>query len=299
MPGLGELCALLAPLSWSAALILYKRSSALPAPAITFFKNAIAFVLISATMVVMGVGLPDRSGADWARVIGSGVLGLAVADTLLFAGLRRIGAARLAVADTIYAPTVVLLAWAFLGERLDPSFLAGAVAVLGGVALASIDPAALRTRPSRPGEVAIGMLLALTAIVGTATGVVLVRPVLQTSDLIEVNWSRLAAGFGAQALFVLISGQREALIGFRPSPVWKTLIPAALLGTYVSLLLWLAGFKWAPASTAAVLNQIGTVYLLLLARYVLKEELKPRQVVGGLLAACGAVWIVVGPVLYR
>lgn len=295
MPHLGEICALLAPLCWSGAMILYKRSESVPAVAITFFKNTIALVLLSITMLALGVTIPDRSGADWARVIGSGVLGLAVSDTLLFAGMKRIGAARIAIVDTVYAPMVVLLAWVFLGEELSATFLGGALAVVTGVALASIDPGALRAGTAvPPRDIVVGMVLATVAIAGTATGVVLVRPVLQASDLVEVNWSRIAAGFGAQALFILATGQREALVAFRPSPVWRTLVPAAVLGTYISLLLWLGGFKWAPASVAAVLNQIGTIYLLVMARFLLGEELKPRQIAGGLLAAGGAVWIVVG-----
>jgi len=294
MPHLGEICALLAPLCWSGAMILYKRSGSVPPAAITLFKNAVAFVLLSLTMLILRVELPDRSWLDWARVVGSGVLGLFVADTLLFAGLKRIGAGRIAVVDTVYAPMIVVLAWAFLGERLGAGFFAGAAAVVVGVALATVDPAALRSRSGPTAEITLGMVLSAVAIAGTATGVILVRPVLETSDLVEVNWSRMAAGFGAQALWVLASGRRDALVAFRPQPVWRTLLPAAVLGTYVSLLLWLGGFKWAPASVAAILNQMGTVYLLLMARYLLHEELKPRQVVGGFVAAAGALWIVVG-----
>jgi len=84
----------------------------------------------------------------------------------------------------------------------------------------------------------------------------------------------------------------EAMVAFRPGPLWRTLVPAAFVGTYLSLLFWLGGFKWADASVAAVLNQMATVYLLLFARFVLKEQLRPRQVAGSLLAASGALWIV-------
>lgn len=294
MPHLGELLALLAPLCWSVAVILYKRSAALPPAGLTLFKNSLALGLLTLTLILAGIPVPlDRSAADWARLAASGVLGLTIADTLLFEGLRRIGAARLAVVDTVYAPMMVLLAWAFLGETPAGAFLVGAVAVVGGVALASIDPAALRVRPGPPGEVALGTGLALLAITGTAVGLLIVRPVLQDANLVEVTWARLLFGVVAQAGFMAATGRREALVAFTPSPVWRTLVPAALLGTYVSLLLWLGGFKWAPASVAAVLNQVATVYLLLLARFVLHEELKPRQVAGGLLAAAGAAWIVV------
>ncbi|MDP2305544.1 MAG: DMT family transporter [Pseudomonadota bacterium] len=297
---LGELCALLAPLSWSVAVILFKRSSAAPAISLNLFKNTFGLVLLSITMLVLGISIPtDRSGEDWARLIVSGFLGLAVADTLLFEGLRRIGAARLAVVDTIYAPMVVLLCWVFLGEQPNASFVLGGALVIGGVTLASVDPSALARdvgavagREARR-EVSLGALYATLAIVGTAIGVVIAKPVLERSDLIEVTWTRLVAGVIGMIVFTVVRGRgAEAMVAFWPGPLWRTLVPAAFFGTYLSLIFWLGGFKWADASVAATLNQMATVYLLVFARYVLKEPLLPRQVVGSLAAAAGALWIV-------
>lgn len=289
---LGELCALLAPLTWSVAVILFKRSSSAPAISLNLFKNTLGLVLLSLTMLVMGISIPrDRSAEDWARLTFSGFLGLAVADTLLFEGLRRIGAARLAVVDTIYAPMVVLLCWAFLGEQPNASFLVGGALVIGGVTLASVDPEALSREAGR--EVTLGALYATLAIIGTAIGVVIAKPVLERSDLIEVTWTRLAAGLVGLIVFTVVRGRgADALVAFWPGPLWRTLVPAAFFGTYLSLIFWLGGFKWADASVAATLNQMATVYLLVFAHYVLKEALRPRQVVGSLVAAAGALWIV-------
>ncbi|HNH50380.1 MAG TPA: EamA family transporter, partial [Myxococcota bacterium] len=100
---------MLAPLTWACAVVLFRKASDLAPETMNFFKNAVAVVLLGITMLVMDVSLPlDRSPRDWAMVAASGFLGLAFADTLLFAALSRIGAARLAVVDTVYAPTVVL-----------------------------------------------------------------------------------------------------------------------------------------------------------------------------------------------
>jgi drug/metabolite transporter (DMT)-like permease len=289
---LGVVCALLAPLAWSIAVVLFKRSSAAPPIAINLFKNTFAVVLLSVTMLVLRIPIPmDRSAADWGRLAFSGFLGLAVADTLLFEGLRRIGAGRLAVVDTIYAPLVVLLCWVFLGEEPNAAFLLGGAAVIGGVTLATIDPGALTREGGR--EVTVGVVYATLAICGTAIGVVIAKPVLQHSSLVEVTWTRLVAGmFGVLAYTIVRGRGAEAMVAFRPGPLWRTLVPAAFVGTYLSLLFWLGGFKWADASVAAVLNQMATVYLLLFARFVLKENLRPRQVAGSLLAASGALWIV-------
>jgi drug/metabolite transporter (DMT)-like permease len=289
-PTKGVACALLAPLAWAVAVILFKRSDRATPASLNLFKNAFGFVLLSITLAAWGIGLPaDRPVSDWLRLAVSGLLGLAIADTLLFAALARIDAARLAVVDTLYAPTVVLLSVILLGERPTQYFAIGASAVVAGIAIATIRIGS----PSARGRLWTGMLFGAGAIAGTALGVVIAKPVLERSDLLEVTWTRLCVGLIGQVAWIAARGQlAEARGAFVPSALWRTLVPAAFMGTYVSLILWLGGYKWADASVAAVLNQLATVYVLILARAVLGETLRPAQVAGTLLAAAGAVWVV-------
>jgi drug/metabolite transporter (DMT)-like permease len=275
VPYAGEICALLAPLCWSVAVILYRQSGAVSPVSMNLFKNVFALVLLGLTLLAAGIVLPaDRSWLDWGRLTLSGILGLSVADTLLFEGLKRVGAARVAVVDTTYAPMMITLSWLFLGETPGPWFLVGAAAVVAGVALATIE----RGRPAEGRDYWIGTLCVFGAIVGTAAGVLLSKPVLEHSSLLEVTFTRLVAGTVGLLLFIGVRGE-------------CTLVPGAFIGTYLSLVLWLGGFKWADASVAAVLNQIATVYILVLARVVLGERLRRRQVLGGGLAVVGATWI--------
>jgi drug/metabolite transporter (DMT)-like permease len=288
---LGEICALSAPLAWSVALILYKRTDA-PAVSMNLFKNSVGLAMLALTALILGAWPPlDRSTADWARLAFSGLLGLAVADTLLFEGLRRVGAARVAIVDTVYAPVVVLLSWAILGERPSLWFAAGAAAVVGGLGLATINRDAVRTEAG--GQVWLGMGCVAAAVSCTAVGVIVAKPILEHSHLVEVTATRLAAGLIGQLVAIAaLGGWRDASVCFRPGPTWKTMLPGAMIGTYLSLMLWLGGFKWGNASTAAVLNQMATVYILAQARFILGESLTRRQIAGAAMAAAGAVWIV-------
>lgn len=292
-PYAGEVCALLAPLCWSVAILLYRRSTDLASPmAMTLFKNCFAVLLLTVTLVGLGQGLPtDRSALDWLRLAVSGVLGLAVADMALFEALRRIGAARIALVDTIYAPTVVALSVVFLDEALTVGLVAGGALVVAGVAVANARP---DERPDADGgSPLVGTLFGLVAIGGNAVGVILAKPVLEGSDLVEVTLTRLVAGVLGQLAFVAVrGGAADAFGAMRPSRVWWTLAPAAFVGTYLSLLFWLGGFKWANASVAAVLNQMATVYVLVLAWVFLGETLTTRQVTGGVLAIGGALFVV-------
>ena len=74
---------------------------------------------------------------------------------------------------------------------------------------------------------------------------------------------------------------------------WRTLLPASVLGSYVSMLLWLGGFKWTEASVAAVLNQLTTVFIIILARLFLAEPLSRRRAAGAAVAVMGAIVVLV------
>ena len=285
---LGEACALLAPLCWAVALVAMSRL-ALPAVSINLFKNSVAAALLAITCAALGVGVPwDRTAADWARLAASGVVGLAIADTLLLGALQRIGPGRLAVADATYAPMVVLFAWIGLGEHPGPGFLFGGALVVLGVLVAQWPRRDAVTLDAR--EVRVGFGMAVLAIAGTAAGVVLSKPVLEDGDLLEVTLTRLAFGLVGQVGMITVGGQwSEATTAFRDRDSRKTLLVATFVGTYLALVVWLGGFKWAPASTAAVLNQFGTVYLIALG-----GPLPARQLAGAGIAAAGALWVVAG-----
>ena len=255
------------------------------------FKNLFAILLLTLTALAFGVGVPlDRSSADWLRLVISGFLGLTLADILLFEALHRMGASRFAIVDTLYAPLVVALSCVFLGESLTWSFIGGAVVVIAGIAMATIQRGALTVDSA---AVRIGFLYGFASVACNAMGVILAKPVLEHSSLIEVTWTRLVIGFAIQFGWVAVTRQWTlAQRAFIPNAQWWTLIPAAFVGTYLSLMLWLGGFKWADASVAAVLNQMATVYILILARVILGETLRPAQVAGTSFAAAGALWIV-------
>lgn len=289
---LGEGCALAAAFSWSISLVLFKRSGATVSPqAMNLFKNVLAGVLLVATLPVIGASIDfGRSEEDWWRLIASGVLGIAVADTLIFMALRDLGAGLLAIVDTSYAPTIVLFSVLVLGEPLGRGFLLGGALVVVGVVLATSGRKKEGDEVEERPHLRRGVLVGLLGIVAMALGVVLAKPALESGNLVEVTLVRLVAGVVVQLSVVgLFPTLRRELEIFKPSPVWKTLVPASILGTYVAMLFWLGGFKWTSASVASVLNQLSSVMTLALAWVFLEERLTGRHVVGAMVAVSGAV----------
>ena len=70
------------------------------------------------------------------------------------------------------------------------------------------------------------------------------------------------------------------------------IIAGGVMGTYISMMLWLAGYKYTKDSIAAVLNELAAVFILLLAVMFLRERVHARQVIGVLLAVSGVAMVV-------
>jgi drug/metabolite transporter (DMT)-like permease len=283
MSWVGDAMALGCALAWAIAVLTFRKARDVDPIALNLFKNTVAAVALLATMLVVEVPFDlDRSSADWALLAVSGVLGLAIADSLFLAGLRRVDGSVAALADCAYAPTVLLLSFTFLGEPFRVGWVAGAPLVVVGLAIVAWQKRGERKPIDRR-----GLLLCIGGVVTTAVGVVLAKPALERSDLLEATTIRLLAG--ASSLFVVraLAGRaREALVLFRPQPVWRHALPATFFGTYVAMILWLGGMKYGTASRAALLNQMGAVFVLMLSRFA-GEVVPLRRWAGAAVAIAG------------
>lgn len=287
----GQLYSLGAAIAWAAALVLFKSSGERVAPLpLNFFKNCVGLVLFGLTILAtrewVGVLESANSRDLWILAI-SGVLGIAVADTLFFRGLNLCGVGLISIVDCLYTPFVMLFSFLLLDEDITLIKLAGAGLILAGVlACTGHTPPAGRTRR----QLLAGILFGVGAFATMALGIVLAKPTLDRFPVNSASAIRLLAGtlaLGMVGLF--IPNRRDLLTIFIPSRVWWTALPGAAMAAYISLALWVAGFKYINASVAAMLNQTSLIFAILLAAIFLKERLTPRMMVAVGLAASGVL----------
>lgn len=262
-------------LAWAIAVLSLRRVENIEPAALNLFKNTLSTALLLPTMLLAGIPFDlHRSPGDWMALVISGVLGLAVADTLFLAGLKRIDASVAALADCAYAPTVLLLSVLVLGEPVRAGLFVGAPLVVLGLALVS-----WRRDHNNSGAKPVdrrGVLLCVSGVMVTAVAVIVAKPVLERSDLIEATTIRLGAGAAALLSFETLFGRGRAAVAlFRPQPAWRFAIPGALFGTYIAMILWLGGMKYGTASRAALLNQSASIFVLVLSR--IAGEVVPKQ----------------------
>lgn len=290
--GPGEWYSLACGLAWAVAVVLFKKSGESLAPfALSLFKNLLVLPLFALTLLALhGFALPPIPAAHLPLILLSGLLGIAAGDTLYFRALNRIGASRTAAAQTLYSPFVILLAAAFLGERLGPWQLGGVALVLLGIALVTWTRSETAADARQLwGGVALGVF----SVFLMAVGVVIAKPMLEQHDFVWVVTLRILAGAGGLLLVATLRHQWASLLAdYRGVRHWPQVIIGAVMGTYVSMMLWLAGYKYTQASIAAVLNELAAVFILILAVLFLRERVRPRQVLGIALALAGVVMVV-------
>ncbi len=119
---LGEILALASGLAWAVAVVLFRISGRVIHPiGLNLGKNVLGLVLIVPTVLLLGEPLaPSVPLARTGLLLLSGVLGIAVSDTLFFSALNRLGASLTAIVDCFYSPFVIGLSFVLLGERLTP-----------------------------------------------------------------------------------------------------------------------------------------------------------------------------------
>ncbi len=286
----GEVWALCAGFLWAVAVILFKKAGeGVPPLPLNLFKNVVVLAALVPLCLLEGAAPPPWSPGEWGRLALSGLIGITLSDTLFLIALNRLGAGLNAVVDCFYSPWMVLLAFLFLGERIPLPAWIGMGLVVAAVAIA-VDARPIPGRTRR--DVVEGTFLGLLGMAAIAASVVMVKPFLARGEVLRVAGFRLLAGT-IFLLPLLLHGRGRAAVRrvFTPSPVWRTAVPAALLGTGLAMIAWLAGLTIEKVSINAILNQLSTIFIFVLAALLLREPVTRKRVVAVVLAFAGAVLV--------
>ncbi|MBN2318571.1 MAG: DMT family transporter [Acidobacteria bacterium] len=294
IPYYGETLALITAVIWSIAVILFKKSGETVNPlGLNLFKNTLTMLLIPPTMLIFGrtLFLPAPF-YDYLLLMLSGVLGIGIADTLFFKSLNLLGAARSAIVDCLYSPVIILLSIFWLGERLTFTQAAGALLIVSAVLTIGREKGLVEITRR---QLIIGILLGAAAMFAMGVGIVMIKPLLERSPVlwaIEVRLIGAAAG-----LFVILGfhpNHKEVVRSCLEVKSWKYMIPGSILGTYIALMFWIGGMKYAPASIASALNQTSNIFIFVLAALFLKERITRYKVAGIVLAVIGVFLVILG-----
>lgn len=292
----GDLASLASALSWSMGMICLRQAGHfLDSLTLTLAKNLLAMVYFAIAFMVLSENwLPTAHRMDWLPLFLSGVVGIAVGDLLFLAALRRLGATLQALVDCLYAPLVVILAAVFTGETLNLVEVVGGALVLGSIFVAFNRP--LENNPIENTALKAGFFFGVGAQFCSALSIFALRDHLLRGSVLQVTAYRFL--FGTLLLLpIWLARTPQALSQTtarrgrltRSAALW--LVLGAFFGPFLAIYLWLLGFKWTSAPRSAILNQMATVFTVILAAIILKEEITPRKLVAVGLGAVGSALI--------
>lgn len=287
-PSRGEILSVGSALIWAIAILLFRISGRTVHPiGLNVFKTLLSSVLLVLTIFVLGEPLfLNAAWNDYALLGLSGLIGIALSDTLFFQCLNILGASLTAVVDCFYSPFVILFSFLFIGERLNGRQLLGVALILSAVVL--ISRSKEEGLPPRK-KLLLGIGLGVLAMVTLAASIVMVKPLLARSPVLWTTFWRMAAGGIALLLLLRFHPRRRQISRPLTEPAnWRSMIPGTFLGTYIALVAWMAGMKYTLASIAAPLNQLNSIFIFVLAAIFLREKVTKAKIAALVLATLGA-----------
>ena len=276
------------------AIVAYRQAGqSLPPQHLNVLKNGVMLVCLLPTMVLLEASFSLPSTALAISLL-SGFLGIAIGDGLYLSAVQKLGASRAGLAGMMYSPWVIALSAIWLGESLRAPQWAGLLLVLTGLLGVGLAQQRRRSPQAEPFSWP-GLGLAAMAMALMAAGIVMVKPVLEQQDFLAVVWWRSLAGTLPVALWLLRPRAPAPLLARRTwagVTQWKTLLFGCVVGTYVAMILWLAGYKYAQASIAAILNESAALWIMLLAWWWLDDRLNRAQLLSASLIGAGVLLVI-------
>jgi len=284
---MGDLYAVITAVCWSSAVILFdistKNFTAIQLNVLKNFIGVFGFIL---TIVLFSIPSPNFSQQDIFTLALSGFLGILIADGLFLESLRRLGSGISAVVSTIYTPTVFIIAFILFNETINLHSYIGGVLVLGGITISVFQP----PKTIKKRDLYIGILFGIMANILTAYSVLIIKPIMKNNSVIYVALYRFSIGLFFGIIINLVkSGTKAVIQKFKQGLTNQYVVFGAILGTYLSVIFWLAGYKYTLAGRAAIYNQLSTVFIIILARVFLKEPMTSKKIIGVSLAIFGAM----------
>lgn len=285
---IGIAAALGSAASWALGSVLFRRlGDELPPVALTFAKGSASVILLGAALLF--IGFNPLSAEVWGLLILSGLLGIAVGDTLFFLALNHLGAHAVVILFTLGQVLTVILAVLWLGEQPHPLDWAGIGLILGGVTVVMW----LRMHGEGGRTGIMGVVYGLLSVAAMAVSIILAKEALASTGSVQATFVRMLAGTAGIFLFGQLTGQlRDRLRPLRQPGFFGFFLLSVVVVTFGGFWLSLVSIAHLDVAIANTLNATEPLFVLPLAALVLKEKITLPVVMASLATVIGIALIV-------
>ena len=288
---LGILAALGCAASWAMGAVLFKKvGDQLSSPAMTLVKSFISAALLG--LVLLLIGYTSVSAETMILLVLSGVLGIAIGDTLFFAALKELTPHTLIMLLTGGQVLTVLLAVVFLGEMPAPLAWVGIVLVISGIFVVVRSNLSGEKKKSPLRGIILG---ALSTVCMSVSYIITAKPLhnkITPVSALEATFIRMTAGAATMLIISLFTGQaRNWWQPFRASRLLGQFFLSVAVITFGAFWLNFVAFKHLDYSIASTLTSVEPLFVLPLGLIFLREKVTLTALAGSIIAVTGIALI--------
>jgi drug/metabolite transporter (DMT)-like permease len=258
--------------------------------AFTRWRMLMVAVMLWSITLATG-GWRTIAGDTWGVMALSGLIGIFVGDTALFAAMNRLGPRRTGVLFATHAVFSALLGFVLLAERMSPQAALGGALTVAGVMTAIFM--GRRKEDSHEweadrGHVGSGVALGLLAALCQAVGSLIAKPAMSV-DLDPIAASAVRVSVACCAHFVLL-GLGFGAARAQQAPTLRVLAQTAVNGFIamgIGMTLILIALKKGDVGMVAILSSVSPVLVLPLLWLRLRRAPAPGAWVGAGLTVLG------------
>ncbi|MDB1125637.1 DMT family transporter [Vibrio algarum] len=289
MQYLGEIAAISAALAWAVATWVYSQfSHKFSAMQMNIVKGVVASTMMLFVLPTLPLPTLVLSPSHFWILAISGIIGIAIGDSAYFSALKRIGANKTLLLESLAPPLSGILALLVLGSALSSQSWIGVVVTTIAVTYVVFQP----NDNSQPNSLS-GIGFGLLASICQATGVVISHYALVAGDVPPLLGALIRLSIGVLVVFAVV-----VFIEKRPiASMWsklkqlkskdrRWLVLAIIVGTFLAL--WLQQVALKNANPAIAQTLIATSPLFILVIYAWNgEPITKKNVIGTIGALFG------------
>lgn len=295
----GELAALAAAMFWTVTAIAFEKAGKrIGSLQVNLLRLGLAFVIFGVLAILRtGHFFPHGAGThQWLWLSISGIVGFVLGDLFLFQAYVVVGARISMLIMSLAPPIAALIGWLVLGETLSAKAFLAMMLTLVGISMVILVKSDTIKGDKRKGKrlvfryPIIGLLLAFGGACGQAMGLVLSKYGMETYDVVSSTQIRVIAGTGGfMLIFALTNRWRKLNLAFSDKRALGFLSLGAVFGPFLGVTASLIAVKYTGTGIASSIMSIVPVLIIPPAIVLLKERVRPMEIVGAGIAITGVM----------
>lgn len=254
---------------------------------------AIGFLVVT-HVILLGTLLPSASNGQWFWMGTSGVVGLGIGDSGLFAAYVTIGPRRSVLVMALAPIFASVGAYLMLGETISMLAIVGIATTLAGVVIVILEG------EEHSGEIAIskklksyGVFFALIGAIGQGVGLVLAKKGIDLNPAVILNplsatLMRMILGALSLWVVILVAGRLPELHKAIKNPKGMShTAAAAFIGPFLGVTLSMVAVTYTETGIAQTLMSLMPVLIIPLVWVVHRQKTSWRGILGAMIAVTG------------